>query len=231
MPEAVTDWGELGLALFCFLFAHMLPARPAIRTALVSRLGRVAYIGIYSVLSVGLLMWVARAAARAPYVELWPYDERLVLAPIAGMVVACLLLVFGLSSPNPLSLGRGAGFDPVSPGIAAVVRHPVLWAALIWVATHLVVNGDVSHLVVFGAFGVLAIVGMLALDRRSRRRVDAGQWNTLARYTSNIPFVGLLRGATPRIGPKTVLRVAGAAALYALLVVSHEILAGVPIPF
>ena len=46
-----------------------------------------------------------------------------------------------------------------------------------------------------------------------------------------MPLIGLLRGAKPRIGRLTVLRIFGAVFLYALLVLSHEILAGVPVPF
>ena len=231
MPEALTDWGELTLSLLCFLLAHIVPARPRIRTALVSRLGRVPYVLLYSGLSLGLLMWVARAAAGAPYVELWPFDERLVLVPAIGMAVACLLLVFGLSAPNPLSLGRSAGFDAQSPGVAAIVRHPVLWAAFVWAGAHIAVNGDLAHLIVFGAFALMAVSGMLALDHRARRHLGASEWHGIARYTSNVPFIGLLRGAKPRIGRVTLLRVFGAALLYALLVLSHEIFAGVPVPF
>ena len=230
MLEFVSDWGGLALALFCFLAAHMVPARPAIRSAIVSAIGRLPYVALYSALSIGLLMWVARAAANSPYIELWPYDERLVAVPVIGMAVACLLLVFGLASPNPLSLGRSAHYDPRAPGVAALVRHPVLWAALVWAGTHLAVNGDVSHLVVFGAFGLLAVIGMRALDRRSIRRLGRSTWEQLARYTSNVPFLGMARGATIRIGLGTLWRTAIAVALYAALVFLHEILAGVPVP-
>lgn len=230
MLDFVNDWGGLGLALFCFLAAHLVPARPAVRGAIISAIGRQPYIAVYSALSIGLLMWVARAAAGSPYVELWPYDERLVAVPAIGMLVACLLLVFGLTSPNPLSLGRSAHFDPRTPGVAAVVRHPVLWAALIWAGSHLAVNGDVAHLVVFGAFALLAVAGMAALDRRSIRRLGRPTWEQLARRTSNVPFLGMLRGATIRFGIGTLWRAAVAIALYALLVVLHEILAGVPVP-
>lgn len=228
MLDVLTDWGELALALLCFLLAHMAPARPAVRGALVSALGRTPYMLAYSAISVGLLMWVARAAANAPYVEFWPLDRWLVLVPAAGMAVACLLLVFGLTSPNSLSLGRSVGFDAEAPGIAAIVRHPVLWGALIWAGAHIAVNGDLSHVIVFGAFALLAIVGMLALDRRSRRRLGASEWSRLTRYSSNVPFLGLLRGARVRVGIKTLLRAAGGIALYATLVLSHELLAGVP---
>lgn len=228
--EILVDWGGLGLALICFLLAHMLPARPPVRAAIVAIFGRKSYIIAYSFLSIGLLMWVARAAGSAPYVELWPYDDRLVVVPVLGMALACLLLVFGLSSPNPLSLGRAAGYDAAAPGVVAIVRHPVLWAALIWAGGHAAVNGDLAHLIVFGTFAVLAVAGMLALDRRFKRRVGAVEWHRLARHTSNVPFVGLLRGARLHAGNGTLLRACGSVALYPGLVLSHELFAGVPVP-
>ncbi len=152
------------------------------------------------------------------------------MIPVGGMLIVCLLLVFGLTSPNPLSLARAAGFDPDRPGIAAVVRHPVLYAALIWSGAHAIANGDLAHLTVFGAFSALAIGGMLALDARSRRRLGVQEWERLARRTSNIPFLGLARGAALRFRTGTAIRIAAAALLYLLLLFSHEILAGVPVP-
>lgn len=231
MQHLIADWGELMLALFCFFVAHMLPARPAVRQALVSALGRAPYMVLYSAASIALLIWVARAAARAPYVEFWPLDPGLVAVQAIGMALACVLLVFGLSTPNPLSLGRSDGFDPQAPGIAALVRHPVLWAALIWAGSHILVNGDLAHVVVFGAFALLAVAGMAALDRRARRRLGTDAWARLARYCSNVPLLGLMRGAPLRLGFGTLLRLAGAAALYGVLVLGHAVLAGVPIPF
>lgn len=230
MLQLMSDWGEMFLALVCFLLAHALPARPVIRSTIVARIGRPAYIVVYSLVSLLLLAWIARSAARAPFVELWPYEEIIHLAPVWGMAIACFLLVFGLSTPNPLSLGRSAGFDPERPGMAAVVRHPVLWAALIWSATHIAANGDLAHVLVFGTFSVLAMGGMLALDARGRRRLGTQQWRRLARRTSNVPFLGLTRGATVVLGPATIVRIAGSALLYGILVLSHELLAGVPVP-
>lgn len=229
MLHSLVDWAELLAALFCFLLAHMLPARPSVRATIVAAIGRRTYLALYSLLSVGLLMWVARAAARSPYIELWAYDERLVLVPVLGMAVTCTLLVFGLVSPNPLSIGRAEGFDPSRPGVVGVVRHPVLWAALIWAATHLAINGDIAHLVVFGAFAILAAAGMLALDRRARRRLGP-DWSETAAHTSNLPFVGYLRGARASFGLSTVLRAGLAVLLYAGLFLSHEFIAGVPVP-
>jgi uncharacterized membrane protein len=227
--QIVVEWGELVLALSCFMLAHVVPVRPAIRSRIVDRIGRGPYILAYSILSLALLAWVARAAGRAPYVELWPYDEALATAPVLAMPVACLLLVFGLSSPNNLSLGWSGGYDPTSPGIAAVVRHPVLWAALIWATAHLAANGDLAHALLFGSFAVLAVAGMMALDRRKQGRLGIAEWQDLARRTSNVPFLGLARGARPRVSMWTIVRLAGAVVLYWVLVASHELLAVVPV--
>jgi hypothetical protein len=55
-------------------------------------------------------------------------------------------------------------------------------------------------------------------------------WSELARRTSNIPFVGLAKGALPRVGHGTALRIVSSLILYAALILSHELLAGVPVP-
>jgi len=230
MWHLLTDWGELVLALLCFLLTHALPARPGIRPAIVAAIGRLAYVALYSLLSLLLLMWIARAAGRAPFIELWPHDELRGTIPIVGMSVVCLLLVFGLTSPNPLSLARADGFDPDRPGVAALVRHPVLWAALIWAVAHATANGDLAHLLVFGVFSALSIGGMLALDARSQRRLGMQQWRRMARRTSNIPFLGLASGAALGFGAGTAVRIAASALLYLLLLFSHELLTGVPVP-
>ena len=109
------------------------------------------------------------------------------------MPVVCVLLVLGLSSPNPLSMSavRGAAFDPARPGIVALVRHPVLWAALLWALAHLVPNGDLAHVILFGLLALLAGGGMLIFDRRQRRRLGEEEWARLAAHSSNLPFRGL----------------------------------------
>ena len=73
------------------------------------------------------------ASGRAPFIELWAFEPWQMHVPATVMPVVCVLLVNGLSSANPLSLGRkGLAFDPDRPGIAGVVQHPVLWGALLW---------------------------------------------------------------------------------------------------
>lgn len=231
MPfDPLAGWGEFALALSAFMLSHVVPSWPPLRSRLAARAGERGYLLAYSALSLVLLAWVIGAAARAPYLELWPYAGWQHLAPLLAMPAASVLLISGLSSPNPLSIGRrhGMAFDPTQPGIAGAVRHPVLWAALLWSTAHIVANGDLAHVVLFGMFAMLSIAGMAISDRRQRRRLGEKEWRRLARFTSNIPFASLFRGWAPRPDRGTVMRIAAGLVLYALLMAAHPIFAGVP---
>lgn len=223
------EWGEFIAALVAFFAAHAVPSWPGLRRALAGLLTERGYLIGYSLVSIVLLGWVVVASGRAPFVELWAFEPWQMHVPSAVMPVVCVLLVYGLSSANPLSLGRkGLAFDPDRPGVAGVVRHPVLWAALLWALAHLVPNGDLAHVVVFGLFAALAVLGMVMLDRRARRRLGEAEWQRLAGATSNVPFVGLARRRiAPRPGMGDAVRIGVAAVVFALLVLAHPYVIGV----
>ncbi len=46
-----------------------------------------------------------------------------------------------------------------------VIRHPQLTAVLLWAAGHLLVNGDLASIVLFGGLAVWALVEMLLINR------------------------------------------------------------------
>jgi uncharacterized membrane protein len=50
------------------------------------------------------------------------------------------------------------------------MRHPMLWGTVIWAASHLLVNGDLAALILFGGIGAWALVAMGAINR-------AGPWD------------------------------------------------------
>jgi uncharacterized membrane protein len=229
MTEIIAGWGELAAALTLFLASHAIPARPPVRRQLIAIAGERAYLFTYSIVSLLLLAWLFVASASAPFMELWAFEDWQRLVPAVAMPIACVLIVFALTSPNPLSLAIGwrRSFDPERPGIAGVVRHPVLWAALIWSVAHIVPNGDVAHLLLFGTFALLSIGGMMILDRRARRRLGGDTWHRLTQRTSNLPLLALSRGWRPRPDINDALRLCGAAALYVTLMVTHPLFAGV----
>ncbi|MBL8587436.1 MAG: NnrU family protein [Methylobacteriaceae bacterium] len=218
--RAVADWGEFALAFALFLLTHALPARPKARAAFVAALGAPLYVTLYSAVSLALLYWLIGATARAPYVELWGFARWQMLVPQLAMLVACALAALAIGRPNPLSFGgaRNAAFDPARPGIVGLTRHPILAALALWAGAHLVPNGDLAHVVLFGLFLAMALIGMRALDARQRRAMGAEAW---------------ARAAAARLRPSefltaaTAARLAAGLAVYALLVLTHRWFAGV----
>lgn len=133
----MTGWGEYGLAWACFLAAHLVPAMPGLRAVLVAWLGRRGYLAAFSLLSVVLLVWLLRAAGAAPVVPLWDLGSP-------GR------WLFNLAMPAAILIGAmAAGLSGLLAGFA------------IWAAAHLVANGDLSHVILFGGMLIFALGGLL----------------------------------------------------------------------
>lgn len=188
----MSGWLELTAALAAFVGAHALPARPAPRRLLVGLLGRPLYLVGYSAASILLLAWAIGAAGRAPYLPIWQPEPWQAGVAVAAMAAACALLALAVGRPNPFSLGGAGslgggagspgstgGYDPERPGILGLTRHPILLAAALWAGAHLLANGDLAHILLFGTCLLMALGGMAALDRRRRRQLGPA-WARLA---------------------------------------------------
>lgn len=219
---------EFILALAAFLAAHVVPARSGLRAALVARLGERAYLIGYSLLSLALLAWLIAAAIRAPGVPLWPTTLEHYRVALVLMLPACILMVGGAASPNPLSVSfASAGYEPAAPGVVGVTRHPLLWGFALWAIAHILPNGELVPLIMFGGFGLFALVGMAIVDRRKRRQLGP-EWERLAAPTSTLPFASWFRHrAARRWRPgATLVTLAGGTALYLLLLWLHPRIIG-----
>lgn len=212
-------------ALIVFVGSHVLAAYPPFRHALTVVLGERGFLVGYSLVSLGLSVWLFTAFADAPTVEIWPQADWTRAVPLAVMPLACILAVAGLSSPNPLSIGAGAkGYDPARPGIVSITRHPVIWALILWSASHLAPNGDLKSVLLFGLLTGLGLYGPRSLDRKRRTSLGDERWQQLARHTSNLPLAGRRPIDWQGIG---VARILGGLALYAILLALHPWLIGV----
>lgn len=45
------------------------------------------------------------------------------------------------------------------------MRHPMLWGTVLWAVSHLLVNGDVASILLFGVIGIWALVEMRLINR------------------------------------------------------------------
>jgi uncharacterized membrane protein len=221
----------LALAAGLFVVSHFLMSGPPLRAALVTRLGEREFRVLYSTLAAALLIWTAIAFARAPYEPLLE-PGPLRWFPLVVMPVALLLLVCGLTQKNPTAVEQALALDggDIAPGVLAVTRHPVMWAFGLWALSHLLANGDLAGTILFGAMAILALGGTLAIDAKKRRAWAGEKWARSAAGTSNLPLLAMIQGrAKLRLGEIGWWRLGLALGLYALLLLGHRLVFGVPV--
>ena len=219
-------WLEFCAAFAVFFLSHSLPVRPAVRSWLQARLGQGGFTLGYSVLSLAVLAWLIEAAGRAPYLPLWGWAAWHALVPLAVMLAVCLILSFSLARPNPFSFGgtQNDRFDPSQPGIVRFTRHPFLLALALWATAHIVPNGDLAHVILFGSFAGFAVLGGRLIDRRKQREMG-GNWHDFRNSVAGAPVF------SHSISTGGVLRLLAGLALYAMLLWAHPYLFGVsPLP-
>lgn len=216
-----------------FVLLHLLVSGTRMRDALTGRLGQNLYMGLFSAASVAGLVWLGMAfgnargeAWNAAYWSLTPATRHIQLGL---QLVAMLLIVPGLTTPNPTSVrqeGVLARPDAVR-GMLRITRHPFLWGVAIWALGHLLVNGERASLVLFGAMFLLALFGTASIDAK-RKRALGPTWDAFAAQTSNVPFAAILSGRqTLRVTEIGLWRLALAVVIWAALTWTHPLLFGV----
>ncbi len=221
-------WIEFAFAMGLFMVSHRLPAWMGVKDRLTTALGVRGYTLAFSAASLLLLWWVIVAAGRAPFVPLWDQAtwHRWGVNLVMPLVVA--LAAFGIAAPNPFAFeGRASGFDPTRPGIAGLTRQPLLWGLALWAGAHLLANGDLAHVLLFGPFMILALLGMPMVEARRRRAVGPAEWQRLTAATSLFPLMALLQGTWRPRRPPAVLRLVVALVAWAVLWHLHAPVIGV----
>ena len=143
-----------GLVIFLGIHSLSIVNEP-LRDRLAARLGTVGWPAVYALIAiVGFVLIVqGYAAARLEPVLLYA-------PPVWLRHVALLLLVFVF----PLLLAT------YLPGrIKDVTKHPMLLATKIWALAHLLSNGMLHDVVLFGAFLVWAVADRISMKRRTQR--------------------------------------------------------------
>jgi len=187
----------LVVGLIIFLGIHSISiVAPAFRDGMAARLGAMPWRGLYSFVSLAgfaLILWGYGLARREPVLIYNP--------PFWTRHVTALLML----PVFPLLLA------PYFPGrIKAALKHPMLVAVKLWAVAHLISNGMLADMVLFGGFLAWAVADRISYKHRVQRP---------------------LKGAPPAPRNDVIVVVVGLV-LYALFVLwLHRILIGVqPIP-
>ena len=139
----------LGVALWWA--SHLFPIYMVERrAALIDRLGKGRYRGLFALVSLIAVALMVVGYRQADFVNLW--------FPPAWTVhlnnLLMLLAVFLVGAKDFNSFVRHR------------IRHPMLTAVKVWAVAHLLVNGDLASVMLFGGLLIWAVVAMIGSNRR-----------------------------------------------------------------
>ena len=121
---------------------------PDMRKGMDAKMGAGPARGIMSLLILGsvALMIIGYRAAPADFIYALPSWARHINNTL--MIIAVIMMGMGKSK------GRARTW----------LRHPMLWGVVTWAVAHLLVNGDVASIVLFGGMGLWALANMLLIN-------------------------------------------------------------------
>lgn len=186
----------LVLGLVLFIGTHLFTAQRARRGRLIARMGENGYKLLYSAVSaIGLILMIVgfgEARAAGP-VQVWD--------PPAALRHLALLINL------PIFVLLAAAYLPGR--IKSATKHPMLLAVKIWATAHLLANGDLASIVLFGSLLAWAVVARIMAKRREA-----------------------VEGTPDRSGPArddAIAVVVGLVAYVVMIVWLHPLLIGVPV--
>ncbi len=217
----------IAAALF-FLLAHILVSGTRLRDTITGAIGEGPYMGLFSLVSLGALIWLGLAFSVARGgpgdVVYWSGNGATRTIQLFMQLIAVLFVVPGMLTRNPASVGQAgaAGDEDTVRGMLRITRHPFLWGAAIWATGHILVNGDTASLVMFGTFLILALAGPISIDGK-RARKNGAAWHGFVARTSNVPFGAIASGRqTLNIGEIGIGRLGAAVAVFLFLIGAHQ---------
>ena len=161
-------WLVIGILLWSAL--HLLPSAGApVRARAADRLGQ-AYQGVFALAilaSVGLMVLGWRSTPPRGVYAPPPWGSG-----AANLLMAAALFLFVASG--------------MATNVKRVIRHPQLTGVATWGVAHLLANGDVRSLVLFGGLALWAVAAMFFINRRDgawekpERQAMVGEWKPLA---------------------------------------------------
>jgi uncharacterized membrane protein len=142
----------LGLAVF--IGAHVFVTQREARAAAIARLGEGAYKGLFSLVSlIGLVLivWGFGRYRAAGTIEVWPsptWTRHLA----AVLVWPAIVLIVAAYIPGT---------------IKRTLKHPMLAGVKLWALAHLIANGDLGSIILFGGILAWAVFDRISLKRRT----------------------------------------------------------------
>ena len=172
----------VGLAVFIGI--HVVTTQRGFRASLIARLGEGPYKVLYALVAlIGFALIVVgfgryRAAG---YIDVWT-------PPVWTRHLALTLMWFSFVT-------LAAAYSPRGK-IAGWMRHPMLVAVKIWALAHLLANGDLGSILLFGSILAYAVFDRIAVKKRgdmgAPRIASFNQGDAIAIGVGTLAYVAML---------------------------------------
>lgn len=158
----------LGLGLALWWASHLFPIYMADRRAsVIARVGAGPYKGLFALVAVGAVVLMVTGYRQADFIAVWTPPTWTMHLNNLLMLLAIFLI----------------GAKQAKSSVRHFVRHPMLAGVKVWAFAHLIVNGDLASIVLFGGLLGWAVVAMIGSSARD------GAWERPAKGN----MAGLIR--------------------------------------
>lgn len=144
-----------GLAIF--FAVHLIPVKQALRTKLMGSMGELVYKGLFALVSLVGFYFIVVGKAQAPFISVWTPPDFFRHITMLLVLLAFLILP--------------AAYIPSN--IKVKLKHPMLVAVKLWALGHLLANGDLASILLFGSFLAYSVVDRISVKKRGLAPVAA----------------------------------------------------------
>ena len=133
-----------------FVLVHLLPSFEGLRLSVIKKAGIKPYRIVFSLVSLLSLILIGIGKSQAEFQMIWPLQAWSKSATLILMYASVCLIVSAYMPSN----------------IKRFTRHPMLWGVTLWSLAHLISNGDIASIILFGTFGLYSLFDMYSSNRR-----------------------------------------------------------------
>ena len=160
------------VGLVVFVASHIFVTAREKRAALISRLGQGGYRALFSVVSLvglALIIWGYAAYRAEGMIAVW-WPPAFMRHVTVGLMLISIVALAAFRIPSH---------------IKTWLKHPMLAGIKVWAFAHLLVNGDLGSILLFGSFLAWAVYARIA----AKRRGDLGPQTAPVGWTNDIIVV------------------------------------------
>jgi uncharacterized membrane protein len=142
------------LGLEVFIANHLFVTFRGARAAAIRRLGKPVYhslFGIVSLVGLALIVWGFAQYRASEWTQVWSPPAVMRHITVGLMLIASILIAAYL----------------IPSHIKARAKHPLLAAVKVWAFAHLLSNGDLGSMIMFGALLAWAVYARITAKRRT----------------------------------------------------------------